>query len=72
MCYNPDNRPNLIPCFLPEQDFLAEKSFFRLQNQPVSCMYNKIAFRAASIWYGIDSLNGMYFAPEVVPDVLAK
>jgi hypothetical protein len=29
----PDNRPNLIPCF-PEQDFLAEKSFFRLQNQP--------------------------------------
>jgi hypothetical protein len=28
-------------------------------------MYNKIAFRAASIWYGIDSLeSGMYFAPE--------
>jgi hypothetical protein len=36
-------------------------------------VYNKIAFRAASIWYGIDSLeSGMYFAPEVVPDVLAK
>jgi hypothetical protein len=62
----------LIPFFLPEQDFLAEKSFFRLQNQP-TFVYNKIAFRAASIWYGIDSLeSGMYFAPEVVPDVLAK
>jgi hypothetical protein len=52
----------------------AEKSFFRLQNQPYLfhvCII--IAFRAASIWYGIDSLeSGMYFAPEVVPDVLAK
>jgi hypothetical protein len=39
MGYNPDNRPNLIPCFLPEQDFLAEKSFFRLQISLTCFMY---------------------------------
>jgi hypothetical protein len=40
---------------------------------PVVAIYVSKAFLAVLIWFEIESLDiGIYFAPEVVPEVFAK